>query len=798
MADIGTPPSIVPMRDSVDIANGSALTAQSRSVKRPRPVKSCLECRRRKLRCDRTLPCSQCQKSQRSCRYAADGEPASQSDESDAETPERATKRPFPPGQDPKHRPQLPTSHPSNSVIDEHAARIERLEKLLLANAKSPSLSEDSTRQPRPVASATTIRGLTVKGGLRTRFFGQNSTPVLLNLFEESKEFIHTRDKSPEFVGILLAIQNIHRAQKTEHEKVTTPITVFVDSMTPIQKRMADVLPSRTVCDHLLQVYFNSTETVYRVLHVPSFMEQYSLYWEGNSQPDSFLPILLPVLCLGYRLIGIGKGGLYHDREGIHIPTACALVRTWLDGLRGKSLIEFTTLQAEVLLLMAQRMINPQNQQSWTHLGLIVRMAMTMGFHRDPAEFRIPVFWAELRRRVWYTILELDVHMSLQCNLPSCIREGDFTCQPPRNLNDKDIYAEMEELPPGKPIEQDTDSRMQVFAATTLAARFKVLDLVNRMERLQSYQQVLELGNELERVLEDIRYVIPQSQTAELQDVRRVWMTRVILDINIRRALLGLYRPFALSCTDAPQQIMTGYLRSSIKLTTYLDELPLDPNTPDYQHIWHMHHIVLKQDVLQAAFSVCHYMKHTNSNCQSPQPSNWDSSSTPDSVEEACTIATQSSVLVSLPRQRAAVEGILDAMIKRIREIGMDLKDIVMLTIVYHTYQPGTKEQKLQAMKEGMLKIVNAGIQSTLGNQDSIALMPTMQSPISVPLGSEFPSIHAGINQMYQQHFSTDMSNIVCEPLYNLFKSSSLIQQMPDDVTMWDMEFWNPSFAGPS
>ena len=42
-----------------------------KSVKRPRPVKSCTECRRRKLKCDRRCPCSQCQRS--SCRVCTYG-----------------------------------------------------------------------------------------------------------------------------------------------------------------------------------------------------------------------------------------------------------------------------------------------------------------------------------------------------------------------------------------------------------------------------------------------------------------------------------------------------------------------------------------------------------------------------------------------------------------------------------------------------------------------------------------------------------------------------------------------------
>ena len=47
------------------------------TAKRPRPVLSCLECRRKKLKCDRLLPCQQCQKSGKAtlCAYSNGIEP---------------------------------------------------------------------------------------------------------------------------------------------------------------------------------------------------------------------------------------------------------------------------------------------------------------------------------------------------------------------------------------------------------------------------------------------------------------------------------------------------------------------------------------------------------------------------------------------------------------------------------------------------------------------------------------------------------------------------------------------------
>lgn len=155
--------------------------APPRSVKRPRPVKSCTECRKRKLKCDRSCPCSQCQKSSRACRYATDHDGLRDSDGSDAET-DRAQKRACHP---------TPTDAVYNtparngegmSSFEELVVRVERLERSV---GRSPARTDFSGGRVLGAAPPGTIRGLTVKRGARslhTRFFGQSSTRVLINL----------------------------------------------------------------------------------------------------------------------------------------------------------------------------------------------------------------------------------------------------------------------------------------------------------------------------------------------------------------------------------------------------------------------------------------------------------------------------------------------------------------------------------------------------------------------------------------------------------------------------------------
>lgn len=775
MADHGTPSST---HDTGSSANGTGTgtgTAPARSVKRPRPVKSCIECRKRKLKCDRLLPCSQCQKSQRSCRYAPDGEAANLSDGSDIESAERAPKKSCLPihYDTPSRGRDARSLQPTSSVLEDYGARLERLERMVLSNSK-PSPDPSASTGPQPLAASITIRGLTAKGGLRTRFFGQNSTRVLLNVFDDAKAFMFKEGKPRETTEVFAKIQKIHRALQDEQRKAITPIGVYVDSMTPVQKRMSDIMPKKSVCDQLLHVYLTSSESLYRVVHIPSFMDVYNRWWEGKLQSESFLPQLLSMICIGYRFLGMGQG-LLPDRDGVHIPTACALVRAWLDGLRGKQLVDFGTLQAEMLLLMAQRIINPKNQEAWTHMGLIVRMAMTMGLHRDPSEFpsKISPYWAEQRRKVWYTILEIDVQMSMQSNMPVGVRQEDYTCRPPRNLNDDEVYPDMQELPPSRPMDQATDSQIQVYAASTLPYRFQVVDLINRIDSLVDYQQVLECGTALERALDDIRSLTSRATPTNPAERNRNWIIKTILDLHCRRALLSLYRPFALGTPEVPQQILTSYLRSSLIFISYLDDL--DPASEDYGRIWHSHNLVFKQDIMQAALSVCYYIKHiTNAQLQASPVMSWAGSAVkPESIEEACLHASESSPTLPLPRLVQAVERAFDTQIRRIREIGTDLKDLLSFAVVMGVSRGGSAEAQQERIMMCLQTIVEAGLQATHSTHDSIASLSMMpQTPMSMG-SAQTPT--GFVNPVQPFVMTDELPNVI-----------------PDDYAVWDMEFWAP------
>ena len=98
----------------------------------------------------------------------------------------------------------------------------------------------------------------------------------------------------------------------------------------------------------------------------------------------------------------------------------------------------------------------------WLLMGVILRLALRMGYHRDPSHFPdISVCEAEIRRRTWATLYSADVLLSLQVGVPRMITPGQWDTQPPRNLLDSDFDENTKELPPARP---DHDVTPMLFA----------------------------------------------------------------------------------------------------------------------------------------------------------------------------------------------------------------------------------------------------------------------------------------------------------------------------------------------
>jgi hypothetical protein len=148
--------------------------------------------------------------------------------------------------------------------------------------------------------------------------------------------------------------------------------------------------------------------------------------------------------------------------------------------------------------------------------GTMMRLALQQGYHRDPSHFpNLSVFQCEMRRRIWSAVSQHDLLFSIQIGLPKCIRYAECDTQSPRNLHEAELYEDMKELPPSRPVSEDSEICYQVVKLQIMRAYGYVTEFLNLLEP-QPYEEVLKLDLKL---MEARANIPPHLQLRTLEEM---------------------------------------------------------------------------------------------------------------------------------------------------------------------------------------------------------------------------------------------------------------------------------------
>lgn len=307
-------------------------------------------------------------------------------------------------------------------------------------------------------------------------------------------------------------------------------------------------LPSKDVCDALVDGYLRTFEGVFRVLHVPSFRKEYDDHWSGrvHDKPSVQLKIML-VCALGVPF--------YTGPDQPRLRVTCAnwiqAADNWLAAPHAKSRLNMAGLQIHILVLLARQVCNVEGDHVWMAAGSLLRTAMYLGLHRDPSYFgKINTFHAEMRRRLWATVLELTVQSSLDMGMPPMVSVQEYDTKPPSNVNDEDISEQNNSPPNEKPSDTCTECSIQIAFAETLPIRLEITRRINSLRFDVPYQECLRLSTEM-----------TETCHSHTQFFKKAFSTGApiapfqikLLDSLVRRFTLALHRPFFAKAKDNPE-----------------------------------------------------------------------------------------------------------------------------------------------------------------------------------------------------------------------------------------------------
>ncbi|KAI1208646.1 fungal-specific transcription factor domain-containing protein [Annulohypoxylon truncatum] len=590
--------------------SGSGTTPRGRarlpsSRRRDKPQLSCNFCRTRKLKCNREHPCSTCARRGvgPSCTYASNLPPHDGPNQ-----PDRA----------------------SLSVQD----RIQQLEDLVVNLMKTSGITPIPESPSSKSPTGSTLAPTPAK---QTHETHEDASPTSdcgsMKLSEASVSYV----SGSHWASILEGIgelkdhleeeesQTIHHVTETPEFDIPGPQLLYGCPRHATKEELLASVPPRLVVDRLVSHYFNYFEmSPAAVVHPIQFLKEYEQFWESPSATSViWLGLLFAIMSLSAHFqmfrIDPGERFLPSTPPGTDLQTMkelfgqntvqCLILGRYTRG--GPYVVE------TMVLYFAKEYIvcRDADMGVWILLSTIVQIAMHTGYHRDPKHFTgMSPFVGEMRRRVWKTLVELDLSISAQMGLPRLIKEEQTDTEEPRNLHDSDFDADTIELPPARPNTELTAMLIRLSKSRLMSSLGLVWDLAADI-RPHTYAEVMSIDKKLEETHASIPDCLRwRSMAQSITDSPKIIMHKVFLKIIFYRTKIVLHRQF--SRTKTPQQ--HAYSREAILDASFnllecqhmLDE-ETQPFCRLYDERWRVSSLV-SHDFLLATSVLCLYLQESS------------------------------------------------------------------------------------------------------------------------------------------------------------------------------------------
>ncbi|KAM3067265.1 hypothetical protein ACMFMG_005366 [Clarireedia jacksonii] len=748
------------------------------SRKRPRPVVSCLRCREKKLKCDRTLPCHNCAKSSHSsaCTYSDEVNPGSASKRQVTVPVGTQSEKGRGLSRDVEAAPTTggtvkPVSSNGVGVVEDLQLRVANLEKLLHVSIESSGLNVPKQKNGSDSAAVDLVDDfrqtpstapepytLVVKGP-RSRYHGPNDRITLLHQFKETMDFINNipKDNAP-IIHLAKDIEYLQKKSK-KGSKVRREST-FQRNAQPLEI-LRESFPEKQMCDRLIKIYVDHFENTLRVLHVPSFLQQYEAFWtsnDRNSEPIAFLPQLMTILVIGYTLDG--SSDLNAEQNNISYLDNSALdhVEGWISQLDRKHKIDFSTLQTETLLILARQIRGFPADELWCAIGSMVRSATVMGLHLNPKKLKkISTFQAELRKRLWVTILQMDLHASIAANMATANIALDLDGMIPTNINDEEFNESTKTLPPSKPLSEWTDALPQVILATALTQQLKIMRLMGSTTVGINLPQAVKEG----RILEDLLANLPSTFKLDSTSHHGIdLLKRVLVNIYLQRPLLHIYSMLIRQDWEIDaifSELQRFCLKSSVGVLNHrdhFDPMVTDPNNTYSKSSWKLFNIYFKNDVIRASFMICQYIQFLTTKSHMLDR---DHEFTHTSGTDALARDPQ----FSKAKLIRLLENTLNSLIESSADSGIDIKDIMFISVTIQSVRSScTGELKGKLMRDGGIKALLAYKEILLHS----CLDDDIQLPSQTPISTMVEEHQNHTRNMYNIAAKGDEARHITQP----------------------------------
>ncbi|KAL7795119.1 fungal-specific transcription factor domain-containing protein [Trichoderma ceciliae] len=522
-----------------------------RSQRGGRKPLSCLACRRHKLKCDRKVPCGTCIRYHREflCRQ-----------------------NPAPP-----RRARSGAGESGDGIGSETAVD---------ADAVPPEAVDNALRMPVRESIAGASDGLDLLP-LRNGPLAPGVAKSKDNHF-----FFFLRTLGLDVNTAALPVSSLTQLL-AEIQRANRP-SIFWHMMEGAAKRrfwetqLRSALPSRSLCDLLLNYYLDHINWIFQITHVPSFRREYEGFWHtGDDQELDFIFTALLLTIISVSALYVPRGAV--EIFGCPGEAIRGLAHVWhrashqalLAGdFESKPCIaQLQTFSITQFYWYATNGIDALNSR----LGQAVRTAQNLGLDKDLTPSQ--TLHDEMRHRIWWDLVDSDTFQSICLDRPPLIRLEPPGVPLPLNCNDSDITDTF--LQP-RPHDEPTIMMVNIYRARF----FKLMNhhlCFSKADDARSYEAICKLDDEILTITRTYPWFYqldrdgrPPPLPQPLGEIL-TWQNHIIRTcISTQR--IRMYRPFLsprvgdswAKCIEAAEDAMAVYrtIRGSKSITSLQKSLP--------------------------------------------------------------------------------------------------------------------------------------------------------------------------------------------------------------------------------
>ncbi|KAK4465485.1 fungal-specific transcription factor domain-containing protein [Cladorrhinum samala] len=423
-----------------------------------RMITSCLECRRRKLKCNKSQPCVNCQKFQRECLYLGPKlDEASQLRLNEIKDKvgslERQLERDVAKGTAGGAR-----GCGSNGNGDGSSSSSQQR---ILADDVEDDCNEEQDLQLTPmVALDLTYEdcadgvgtddlidlGIRVGrmriteriGGLNRPRISEEIQAGIQNPFSGVDDMSDSSCESfPEFLR--------------PGDSYLPPTSGFFFGQAAESPSLLHLLPGPNIGHRLVHRYFEAVHPIARCVHRPSFETTYGLFWEHvnlNYEPPASVQAVVFAAWFSAAVSldevqAQQEYGLPKSQMVDHMKVATETALSKANFLRTT---RFETMQAFVMYMIPLC----RDEVSRAHsvlVGAAVRMAECMGLHRDGGAYGLSPLETHVRRLIWHQLCFLDIRTCEAQGPKPAIRREDYDTKLPFNCEDTELSPHVTATP---------------------------------------------------------------------------------------------------------------------------------------------------------------------------------------------------------------------------------------------------------------------------------------------------------------------------------------------------------------